>query len=430
MAAKRYTVARDVGHEVYDDYGADRRESFRELSNSFRRDARHEMTDDFAEPQSVRHDAHEVENDYANLHGYRQSRDLADVSFTDMNYRQREIGPSERPRERSSRSMNGNKFDRYSSGYVSNGRDANLQFGAERRRLIWNDECAPITVDGREQVTGVTAPKQRTSISVGSPPKSSNNTGTQLHKREQQITPTEKDFDESSVKTPVKQNSPATMAAEAQSPSGNVFTSAIKSAWNLFRWRRNSAASDDTIENTPNTGDDENVSRKDDDCESSDHEASRPSTPTAGMRRRDVHKCPVQCSQCTTAIDVNNTGYRPRDGRTSSGDFASYRRYPEEHYDDNVSRTERRNQDYWRRSPSYDNAIRSPLRMPNEFRSQGENLQYDRAEPKIIRNDARVGQYSNSAARGDARERSVRECSPAALFRRNEYIGVRGGSSA
>ena len=68
--------------------------------------------------------------------------------------------------------------------------------------------------------------------------------------------------------------------------------------------------------------------------------------------------------------------------------------------------------------------------MPNEFRSQGENLQYDRAEPKIIRNDARVGQYSNSAARGDARERSVRECSPAALFRRNDYGGARGGSSA
>ena len=92
---ERYTVARDVGHEVDDDYGADRRESFRELSNSFRRDARHEMTDDFAEPQSVRHDAHEVDNDYANLHGYRQSRDFADVSFTDMNYRQKEIGPSE-----------------------------------------------------------------------------------------------------------------------------------------------------------------------------------------------------------------------------------------------------------------------------------------------------------------------------------------------
>ena len=70
MAAKRYTVARDVGHEVYDDYGADRRESFRELSNSFRRDARREMTDDFAEPQSVRHEAHEVDNDYANLRGY------------------------------------------------------------------------------------------------------------------------------------------------------------------------------------------------------------------------------------------------------------------------------------------------------------------------------------------------------------------------
>ena len=78
---ERYTVARDVGHEVYDDYGADRRESFRELSNSFRRDARHEMTDDFAEPQSVRHEVHEDDTDYANPHGYRQLRDTSRCQF-------------------------------------------------------------------------------------------------------------------------------------------------------------------------------------------------------------------------------------------------------------------------------------------------------------------------------------------------------------
>ena len=69
---ERYTVARDVGHEVYDDYEPDGRKSFREFSNSFRRNARHEMTDDFAEPQSVRHEAYEVDNDYANSRGYRQ----------------------------------------------------------------------------------------------------------------------------------------------------------------------------------------------------------------------------------------------------------------------------------------------------------------------------------------------------------------------